>query len=62
MLIIKVKGKKIEYVLKDYRQKVDNTGTLKELRSRKRFKKKSQKRREQLGKAKYIQKKYGNNR
>ena len=43
MLIIKTKGKRIEYALKAYRQKVDKTGTLKELRSRKRFKKKSQK-------------------
>jgi len=60
MLIIKTKGKRIEYALKAYRQKVDKTGTLKELRSRKRFKKKSQKRREQLDRAKYIQKKYGN--
>ena len=60
MLIIKTKGKRIEYALKAYRQKVDKTGTLRELRERKRFKKKSQKRREELGKAKYIQRKYGN--
>lgn len=60
MLIIKAKGKRIEYALKSYRQKVDKTGTLRELRERKRFKKKSQKRREEIGKAKYIQRKYGN--
>ncbi len=53
MIIIKVKGKKIEYVLKEYRQKVDKLGILRELRDRREFKKKSTKKREQLNKAKY---------
>ena len=60
MIIIKTKGKRLEYALKAYRQKVDKIGTLRELRDRKRFKKKSHKRSEQLSKAKYIHKKYGN--
>ena len=60
MIIIKIEGKSIEYALKAYRQKIDRTKTLRELRERKRFKEKSQKRREEIGKAKYIQRKYGN--
>jgi len=53
MIIIKTKGKRIDYVLKAYRQKVDKIGTIRELRERRTFKKKSQRRREQLSKAKY---------
>lgn len=56
MIIIKVKGKRIDYVLKEYRQKVDKLRLLKELRNRREFKKKSTKKREQLNKAKYKNK------
>lgn len=54
MIIIEVKGRRIETVLKQYRQKLNDIGTHKELRDRKTFKKKSIKRREQLNKAKYL--------
>lgn len=53
MIIIPIGNKKIEYALKEYRQKVDKLGTIKELRDRKTFKKKSIKRREELNRAKY---------
>ena len=53
MIIIKTKGKRLEYALKAYRQKVDKIGILRELKERRTFKKKSQRRREQLSKAKY---------
>lgn len=56
MIIIKTKGKRLEYALKEYRQKVDKIGTLRELRERRTFKKKSQRRREQINKAKYKNK------
>lgn len=55
MIIIKSEGKKIEGVLKEYRQKVDKTGQLKELRSRKNFEKKSSIRREEINRAKHRQ-------
>jgi small subunit ribosomal protein S21 len=55
MIIIKSEGKKIEGILKEYRQKVDKTGQLKELRSRKNFEKKSSIRREEIKRAKYRQ-------
>lgn len=54
MIIVKPNGKKIEYVLKEYRQKLNDTGIHKELRDRKRFKKKSAKRRDELQKARYL--------
>lgn len=54
MIIVKPKGRKIEYVLKEYRQKLNNIGVHQELKERKRFKKKSAKRREQIQKAKYL--------
>ena len=53
MIIIEVGNRKIEYILKEYRQKVDKVGILKELRERKRFKKKSLQRREEVNRAKY---------
>ena len=55
MIIIKSEGKKIEGILKEYRQKVDKTGQLKELRSRKNFEKKSSIRRQDIKRAKYRQ-------
>jgi small subunit ribosomal protein S21 len=53
MIIIPIGNKKIEYALKEYRQKVDRLGTIKELKERKTFKKKSVKRREEINRAKY---------
>lgn len=61
MLIIKTKGNRIEYALKEYKRKTRDTGLHRELNERKRFKKKSEKRRSVLGKAKYIQTKYKDN-
>jgi small subunit ribosomal protein S21 len=55
MIIIKSEGKKIEGVLKEYRQKVDKVGQLKELRNRKNFKKKSSLRREEIDRARHRQ-------
>tara|TARA_B100000900_G_scaffold398753_1_gene400489 strand:- start:28 stop:267 length:240 start_codon:yes stop_codon:yes gene_type:complete len=56
MLIIKKrKGEDINKMLKRFKSKWKRTGTLQELRSRQSFTKKSKKRREQLGKAKYVQ-------
>jgi ribosomal protein S21 len=54
MIIVEVKNKKIESVLKTYRQRMDKYKIHDELRSRKTFISKSQKRREQLNRAKYL--------
>jgi small subunit ribosomal protein S21 len=59
MLIIK-DIKRIEYALKEYRKKVNDSKIMDEIKSRREFKKKSQIRREQIGKAKYKNLKYGN--
>jgi small subunit ribosomal protein S21 len=62
MLIVEVEGKlTIEKALKVLKRKWDKTKAIKELRERKEFTKKSVKRRDELTKAAYIQKKYGNN-
>lgn len=62
MIIVKVEGNtNIEKALKILKRKFDKTKTLKELRERKEFKKKSVKRRDEIKKATYIQKKYRNN-
>jgi small subunit ribosomal protein S21 len=53
MIIIQIGNKKIEYALKEYRQRVDKLSTIKELKERKTFKKKSVKRREEINRAKY---------
>jgi small subunit ribosomal protein S21 len=53
MIVIPIGNKKIEYALKEYRQKVDKLSTIKELKERKTFKKKSVKRREEINRAKY---------
>ena len=45
--------KRIEYALKEYRRKVNSTKLLDDVKSRREYKKKSQKRREQMKKAKY---------
>jgi small subunit ribosomal protein S21 len=59
MLIIK-DIKRIEYALKEYRKKVSDTKMMDELRSRKEFKKKSQRKREEINAAKYRNLKNGN--
>ena len=56
MLIIPVKeGENIERALKRFKRKFDKTGTMRQLRSRQQFVKKSVRMREQLQKAQYIQ-------
>jgi small subunit ribosomal protein S21 len=53
MIIVPCKGNKIEAALKKYRRKVDMTGQLTELRSRKEFEKPSVKKRKVKKDAKY---------
>lgn len=61
MLIVKVdNSQNLEKSLKVLKRKWDKTKTLKELRDRKEFKKKSVRRREEVKKAVYIQNKYNN--
>lgn len=61
MLIVKVEGTTIEKALKTLKRKWDKTKAIKELRERKEFKKRSVKRRDEIRRAEYIQKKYRNN-
>ena len=62
MLIVEVNAKQqIERALKVLKRKWDKTKSMKELRARKEFKKKSVKRRDELQRAAYIQKKYRSN-
>lgn len=49
-----VKGKKIEYTLKEYRKKVERVKMIEEIRDRKYFEKPSEKRRKVKIKAKYL--------
>lgn len=59
MLIVEVEGKMtIEKALKTLKRKWDKTKSMKELRERKEFTKKSVKRRAEITRAAYIQKKY----
>ncbi len=56
MIIIPVKeGESIDRALKRFKRKFDKVGTLKEIRGRKHFIKKSTKRREEMMKAKFSQ-------
>ena len=60
MLIIDVKdNESIDRALKKYKRKFERAGILKELRKRKHFTKPSVKRRTEILKAVYKQKKYG---
>jgi small subunit ribosomal protein S21 len=59
MLTIIVGKDPIDKSLKIFKKKFDRTGVLKELKSRKEFKKKSVTRREKLKKAIYVQQKFG---
>ena len=62
MLIVEVNAKQpIERALKVLTRKWDKTKSMKEHRARKEFKKKSVKRRDELQRAAYIQKKYRSN-
>ena len=62
MLIVKVeKSTSIEKALKIYKSKVIKTRQSSELNNRKEFVKKSVKKRQQLMKAKYVQKKFKSN-
>jgi small subunit ribosomal protein S21 len=58
MIIVNAEGKKIEYVLKEFKRKVDKTKTLKNYRSKMEYEKPSVKRRKVKKKAirkhKYI--------
>ena len=56
MIIILVKeGEAIDRALKRFKRKFDKVGTLREIRSRKTFTKRSTRRREELMKAKFSQ-------
>lgn len=60
MLIVEVKGSEnLEKCLKKLKRKFDSTKIVKELRDRKQYTKKSEKRRAEILKAIYINKKYG---
>ncbi|CAB4174145.1 RpsU Ribosomal protein S21 [uncultured Caudovirales phage] len=53
MIIIKCTGKRIDGALKEYRQKVDRTGQMKELKERREFEKPSVKNRKIKQRAQY---------
>lgn len=56
MIIIPVKeGENIDRALKKFKKKFEKTGTMRQLRARQHFTKKSVKRREEILKAEYIQ-------
>jgi len=56
MIIVQLKeGENIERALKKFKRKFEKTGVVKELRSRQSYVKPSQKRREEVKKAVYIQ-------
>jgi small subunit ribosomal protein S21 len=61
VIIVNCKNRKIESALKEYRQKADRIGIVRELRDRQTFEKPSVKRRKMITSAKYRNQKYGNN-
>ena len=62
MLVVEVNGKQtLEKALKVLKKKWDKTKAMKELRERKEFTKRSVKRRAEVTRAAYIQKKYRSN-
>lgn len=62
MLIVEITSKQpIERALKVLKKKWDKNKIMKELRDRKEFKKKSVKRRDEIKRAAYIEKKYRSN-
>ncbi|MFO8001646.1 MAG: 30S ribosomal protein S21 [Marinilabilia sp.] len=57
MIVVPIKeGENIERALKKFKRKFEKTGTMREVRNRQAFIKPSEKRREQIKKAAYIQK------
>ena len=58
MIIIPIKEESIERPLKRFKRKFEKTQGLKQLRARRYFTKKSEKRREEVLRASYNQKKY----
>ena len=61
MLIVEVKDGKIDKALKSLKKKWDKTKAMKELRERKEFIPKSDRKRSAKSRAAYIQKKYRSN-
>ena len=61
MLVVKVEGTTIEKALKTLKRKWDKTKAMKELRERKEFIPKSDRKRSAKSRAAYIQKKYRSN-
>ena len=61
MIIVVVKKNNIERALKEYKSKVIKTRQMSELNKRKTFVKPSVIKRDELSKAKYVQKKFYNN-
>ena len=63
MIIVQIEGGKdgIEKALKKYKKKFEKTKVMRQLRNRKEFEKPSVKRRNQINKAIYVEKKFGNN-
>lgn len=61
MLIIKIDKNNIEKALKNYKSKVIKTRQMTELNERKTFIKDSEKRREEIRTAQYVQQKFNNN-
>jgi small subunit ribosomal protein S21 len=61
MLLVEVKDGKIEKALKTLKKKWDKTKVMKELRERKEFIPKSDRKRSAKSRAAYIQKKYRSN-
>lgn len=59
MIIIDCKNRKLEQVLKEYRQKVEKIGQIHELRERLTYEKPSIRRRKEKKFAQYRNKKYG---
>tara|TARA_Y100000389_G_scaffold169467_1_gene175783 strand:- start:961 stop:1146 length:186 start_codon:yes stop_codon:yes gene_type:complete len=56
MIIIKGEGKRIDYMIKEYKKKIRNIGMMSELRDRKEYKKKTTRKRENLKNAIYKNK------
>lgn len=56
MIIVPIKeGENIERALKKFKRKFEKTGVVKELRTRQAFQKPSQRRREEIKRAAYVQ-------
>lgn len=60
MIKVLVNKNNLERAIKEYKSKVIRTRQMSELNDRKTYQKPSEKRREQILKASYVQKKFGN--